>query len=351
MSKNQQPSRGPDYGIAKILRGFTDFEDYYQGLSRGTPIALSPWGSRNQGRDAVAKSNYDALSSQLAQQTASVGPPADASSVDGATSPELLEGLSLTLGANVVFAFPVNANAVYKITWRLRTADFYAASRQPYHSVLQGYRYADTAVSTQNGKDADTVYAGKAAARAVVGSWEENIRITQAPPTGSPELGQQVASDFVLNPAGIFQFTETITVGELAVATPISPILPFVGGNAAVNPVTGKTYVPGEYGQSPLVKAINDGSEGGTAMALQNRTAITHVTYTTRAKADECVVTVFPEAVITSPDSLGTYDFDADDQFLSLCFGRGGYEGPFNASGPLFPQGIPYGVYVIQGYD
>lgn len=354
---NRAAQQAPDYGIAKLLRGFPNFEDYYQGQTRGTPIALGQ-SPATMGRDAQAQANYGTLSAQLAKQTGGAGPSADGN-VDGATSPNLLEGIPVTLGANVIFAFPRplddNLGFTYKIIWRLRTADIYAQTRIPYHSVLRGFRYTDKEITTGDGwnPSGDSTFAGQAAQRAVIATFEETIRYTQTPGTGEPAqyLGQQTALDLGLTPEPSSAFTTTF-VGEPSGTAQLAPILPFVGGNAQNNVTTGKQFVYGEYGQNPLVGAGSSGTDIGRLLALAVRNGTSHVTYSTVAKGDEAIVLVYRSNLDnTTP---GDYDFDSPSDFpLSAFFGRGGYQGLDEGTGTpriLFPTGTSFGAYLIQGF-
>ena len=356
MTKNQLPSRGPDYGIAKILRGFPNFEDYYQGLSRGIPIALMPYPNATHGRDASASNNYEALSRSLSAQAVGTGPSADSELVDGAFSPNLLQGTPVTFGSNVVFALPrpneSSGGFTYKIIWRIRAAELFALTQAPYHSITRGYRYSDPDVSTTNGWNAATpVFAGKAASRSVLATFEEVIRLTQSPGTDpvAEDLGEQKALDLGITPSAQYAFPKVFATVPPGAITQ-SPILPFVGGNAETNPTTGKPYVFGEYGQSPLVGAATSGTLTGRLYGTYLRNNVSHVTYTTKAKGDEAIVVVYRSNL--SLGTEGTYNFNSGADFLvSALFGRGGYTPPDGESSVLFPSGTPFGVYLIQGFD
>ena len=363
MTKNQLPSRGPDYGIAKILRGFPNFEDYYQGMPVTYPVALTPWGSPNMGRDPIAKANYDALSSRLAAQNGGAGQGATSPGVDGKTSPNLLEGQQTTFGANCVFGVPRSspvlegAQFVYKFIWRIRALDLFERSGKPYHSVLGGYTYSDPYVSTDDGFTGEPVFIGDAAKRGVIATFEETLRFTEPrpdQPSIDNKLGLQQAVDVGLQPIDSYAWPQSLYNGSTGATSLGSPLLPFAGAHGMVNPVTGKIVVPGEYGQNPLVSTAATGGVTGQIDAASWRNDVSLVTYSTTAKGDECLVIVYPQLLSNfPPESIPLYDFDDTDMNLnlSMTFGRGGYKNPYGLPTPFLPDGAPFGVYLIQGFD
>lgn len=369
MTKNQAPSRGPDYGIAKILRGFSGFEDIYQGLSRGIPIALSPYGSKTGGREQNAASNYAALSSALAKQTVG-GDPVDGN-VDGIHSPNLVDAVPTVFGANCVFMLPRPTTSVdnpedplfepmYKLIWRTRTIDTFAKSQLPFHANLRGFRYQDTQITTQLGyQNVSTgpVLTGLAAQRAVLATVEETLRFTPTPPTTDPlaKLAYQPALDLGVQPAPPYGEIRAFDQGEGIAPFTQGPILPFVGPYAEINTTTGRPYVYGDLGQNPITAAASLGLSLGDQVALTTRAQVSHVSYSTVAKGDEVIILVYNVPKGGSVVAPGTYNFDAGEDFLFSClFGRGGYENPFgsiiNPQKPLFPNGTPFGVYLVQGH-
>lgn len=354
----QQPSRGPDYGIAKILRGFPNFEDYYQGLSRGIPIALSEYGSKTMGRERNAAANYGAISGGLANQTIG-GDPVDGST-DGIHSPNLSDGIPTVFGSNCVFLFPrVQTDneaspyqPAYKLIWRVRSLDSFAKTQLPFHANLRGYRYSDTHVTTPAGFADDPVLAGKAAQRAVISTTEETIRFTtarSADPSLS-NLGYQASNDLVVQPQPPYGEIRSFTSDDVVSNFVQGPILPFAGGYAELNPTTGKQYTYADLGQSPL-----SGATGPSGLAIANtaRAQVSHVSYSTVAKGDEVIVLVYNllEGAVFS--EVKTYNFDDGTDFQFSCmFGRGGYEAnEADGAPPLFPNGAPFGVYLIQGHS
>lgn len=360
MTKHQLPSRGPDYGIAKILRGYKNFEDIYQGMPLSYPIALSLYGSQTGGRDPQAQANYQSLSAQLNAQVAGPSTSADAAGVDGATSPNLIAGVPTVFGANAVFGIPrslqpdLTSTYVFKIIWRIRTIDLFAKTQNPYHAVLNGYRYTDGGISTAEGWGATPpVFGGKAAQRASIATFEETIRFTHEPASDatSPErlMGQQTALDLCLQPSATY--AKATRLGPGGPDALKSPLLPFVGGKADVNLTTNQPYVIGDVGQDPLtgVYTVSGGLGPGLAATIRNN--ISHVTYSTVAKGDECVVLVYPRPL--SFGEVGTYNFDdvEGDLFFSFLFGRGGYKTPEGQPAPLLPNGAASGVYLIQGFS
>jgi hypothetical protein len=353
MSDHQMPPRGPDYSMGVTLRGYKNFEDIYQGMSRQYPIALSRYGSITQGRDAAAKQNYDILSPQLAQQ-GSLGPAADGN-VDGATSPNLLAGEPCTYGANTTFFLPRlfgDDHYTYQIVWRTRTPAIFDKNGLPYHMPEGDLRYQDGNVNTQNGwKGGQPVFTGKAAERAIIMSTTETVRMPTTPDETDPlrDLSRVQAKDIGIVPFECFGYPEILEGGDDDSEMRRGPLLPFVGGRGDVNPTTGKTYVAGEYGQSPLSATMVGGV---SKLALQQiapvtRNGVSMVSYTTKAKGDEFVVLLWP-----SVGGGSTYDFDGGlDFYVSVMFGRGGYVNGARSGKILYPDGLPFGVVVIQGYD
>lgn len=353
MTSQQMPPRGPDYSMGVVLRGYQNFEDIYQGMSRQYPIALSRYQSDTSGRDATAKANYDILSPQLAAQ-GSIGPSADGP-VDGATSPNLLAGEPCTYGANTTFFLPRtfgDDHYTYKIVWRTRTPAIFDQNGLPYHMPEGDARYKDGNVNTEAGwKGGAPVFTGKAAQRAIIMSTTETVRLPTTPSDTDPLslLAQVQQKDIGLEGFEPFGYLQELGSGEDTSGFRRGPLLPFVGGRGDVNPTTGKTYVPGEFGQSPMAATMinNFNSAILQQIAPFQRNSASMVSYTTKAKGDEYMVLLWPNIAGT-----GTYDFDTDaDGIISVMFGRGGYQGAFGASSPLYPDGLPFGVVVIQGYD
>jgi len=350
---NQMPPRGPDYSMARVLRGFRNFEDYYQGLNRKTPLALSEYGSATFGRDELAGLNFDALSSRLAAQAEGAGPAADSPGVDGLTSPNLLQGVPVTFGANTMFAFPrlpmgyTTGVYTYQIIWRLRSPAAFDLNNLPYHSPLGDERYTDRLMSSDGGWDpATAVFTGKAAQRAVIGSFVESVRIPESQGMVDPfqNLAQVDEKDVGLKPYPGFGWQLSFPAGEggFGADGQYAPILPMVGGNGNLNTITNKRFVYGEYGQNPIAGTIGMPSSNAEE-ALKFRNTVSHVTYTTRAKGDEAIVIV---NMAISDGDPPDYDFDSPpDALTSVLFGRGGY------AAPRYPNGIPFGVIMIQGYD
>jgi hypothetical protein len=349
---------GPNYGMGTILRGFPNFEDIYQGLPNSLPIALTPYKSGNQGRDKQAKKNYDRLSQQLAKQVSGLSPAAQSDGVDGATSPNLIEGLPMAFGVNAMFLLPrppVNMTMIYQIVWRMLTPDTYGETSKPFQLSADGYRFVDQAVNTPNGffPGVEGVFAGKAAERSLIFTVGETIRLTSPPSPPYPDPNSyrtiQTARDLgvVASPSyGVEVAVES--PGEVPVPGFFQggPVLPFVGYNGQLNAVTGKSFVYGEFGQTPMgAFEVGVGLGTGTPpsehaqQAVQYRTQTSHVSYTTRAKGNECMVLAYIE-----PDGEN-WNFNLGVMnYMSKFFGRGGFDEP------LTPNGIPYGVIVIPGW-
>ena len=370
---NQLPSRGPDYGIAKILRGFPNFEDYYQGLSRGIPIALSPYGSKTMGREQNAATNYAALSGALATQVVDTFA-VDSAGCDGVHSPNLLDALPTVLGASCVFMLPrpVGANGnpyapdflpMYKLIWRTRGIDTFAQTQLPYHANLRGFRYVDSHLTTELGFSGTRVLTNQAAQRAVMMTTEETIRLTSPratpdPPSELSNLGYQTGLDIGVQPAPQYGEARIFVDGDFNYPFVQGPILPFVGAYSEVNGVTNQPYVYADIGQNPLTSAGNDASASngvGAGVGLAARAQTSHVSYSTVAKGDEVIVLVYNLPAGGSLTTPGVYDFDSsDDLNFSLTFGRGGYANPggsiLSPRKPYFPNGVPFGVYLIQGH-
>jgi len=354
---SESTENGPNYGMGFLLRGFPNFEDYYQGLPNSRPIALSPAKSGNQGRDKQAKANYDRLSQQLAKQVNGLSPAAASDGVDGSTSPNLLEALPMAFGVNSMFLLPRppdNMTITYEIIWRMLTPDTYDKTNKPFQLASEGYRYVDQGVQSTNGffPAGQGVFSGKAAERSLIFSVSETIRLTSPQATDRPEAYRtiQTARDLAIiaSPAYGAEVTLVSPQGEGAVEATFQdgPILPFEGYNGEVNSATGKRYVFAEYGQTPM-GGFQVGAGIGTGSppperaerAAQYRTQTSHVSYTTRAKGNECLVLVYSGS---SPDN---YNFDIGvDLYVSKFFGRGGFEDPVS------PDGLPYGVIVVPGW-
>ncbi len=351
---NQMPPRGPDYSMSRPLRGFPGFEDYYQGLSRKTPIALCDYANPYGGRDQLAAQNYAALSQALAAQAAGAGPAADAAGVDGLTSPNLLQGVPVTFGANVMVALPrmplafTTGVLTYQLVWRLRSPAAYALNGLPYHSLLGDETYVDALISSDDGWDpATAVFSGKAAQRAVIASFSETIRVPEAAAMVDPFSKLQLVDgvDLGIKPIAGFGWDAQFPSGEGGFPSDYQygPILPFVGGNGMLNTLTNKSFVYGEFGQNPIATTGPAMPAPNADGAVQFRNTVSHITYTTRAKGDELIVLVNMSVGDGDP---ATYDFDSPpDSITSTFFGRGGY------ATPKFPKGLPFGVYIIQGYD
>jgi hypothetical protein len=349
---------GPNYGMGTILRGFPNFEDIYQGMSSGYPIALSPYQSGNQGRDAQAKKNYDRLSRALSKQTAYNGPAAQSDGVDGATGPNLLEGVPCTFGANTIFFLPRPSTGsvfTYRFVWRLLTPDTYAETKKPFQLNASGFRYVDQAVQSSNGfyPGDNGVIAGKAAERSLIFTTEDTLRVTASNGTLGPldplnGMWRQQAK--TLGVQSFPDFGQELTISSpndgLEATVKLSPLLPFLGYNAEENFTTGATYVFGELGQLPIggyqASPALPAPEQRAIRAAERRTLTSFATYTTRAKGNELLILVYPNVA----PGESTYNFDLNPYAeASLFFGRGGYTNPSQD-----PLNTPVGVVMIPGW-
>lgn len=116
------------FGIVRVLRPYTDFEDQYDGVSAQTPIMLTEGGIAYDDLALKGETGYD---------------------------PRLVRGLSVPFGARVqlwipnifAIALPIQIPYDYTIIWRIRSVADFRRARKPYHYPKQGEGVAETLVN------------------------------------------------------------------------------------------------------------------------------------------------------------------------------------------------------------
>lgn len=112
----------PQFGVARVLRPFVDFEDAYEGKAITVPIMVTEGGEILD--EQAGQSGYD---------------------------PTLLKGLAVPFGARVTIQLPrLNGGTspnvypyTWQITWRMRNLFDNAQQRVPWHLPKQGAGVAD----------------------------------------------------------------------------------------------------------------------------------------------------------------------------------------------------------------
>ena len=284
-----------EFSFFETLRGYTDFEDVYQGAPCTNPIVLSTQAS---GLDPAALIAYQRQVAQFAQgaSTASAG--------DG-ISPFLVAGMPVPLGSLVCFYLPFLATAGevpngthrYAIAWRLRSAQHFQDTGDPFHSRNDNFGPDDN-----GGSDVQPFgpakFSGPALARKIVPVCWENVRYVNPAPTFS-----QVMADLA---------REDMFAASFAPA-----------GYAIIDSPLYKAYSPTTVGLGNISQGLvpNPGSLG---IAPQWQPLFP------QAKGDECVLLVYRQP---NPGPFGSvWDFNGEDLSVSGFFGRRGYTNP---QGPL----------------
>ncbi len=128
----------PDFSMARILRGYTDFEDIYQDTDQKYPIYLS---DRKSGKDPISEVAYGRISAQYRANAGTL--PLDNN--DTGVDPWLQRGVPVPLGAQCALYFPYISSAStpsrgynYFLIWRVRSSSSYNQLRQPFHSPFNG---------------------------------------------------------------------------------------------------------------------------------------------------------------------------------------------------------------------
>ena len=302
----------PDFSITRTLRGYKDFEDVYQGVSSTQNVI---WLSdRPSGKDPQAEVAFTKLQSEI-NSLSGVIPPGGLVTNDTAISPWLQRGVPVPLGATIVVWLPyfqANVPAFlvgrpnpmeYIVAWRTRSPSVYRQNRQPYHDGFDGIGQTDdgSGKNFQATGSATPIFTGTAKERRVIqGSWE-CLRYAQTEPT--------VGTDFIA--------TEDVWSLKLSVAPtpgvqPLPPLFPYF-----------KTTAP----SSPVLGDITQGvlKNGGPGFFPFGTTPL-YVPVTMKCKGDELILGVKTLVPPTELDPTGALNFDSNAYFISLFFGRAGYQ-------------------------
>lgn len=319
----------PEFGIVKVLRGYSDFEDQYQGKRiQGNVIWLS---DRKDGKDPQAAVAFKKLQSEV-DKNGGVIPGGGLTSNDTAINPWFQRGLPVPLGSTVIVYLPYAAGVgtqgevtyplpfQYVVAWRNRSSSVNALQRQPYHSAFDGLGEPDdgrNAAFTATGV-ASPIFSGQATARRVIQAFWDPLRYAQTEPAAGDLSVEDVwANSFRTNPSG-----------DLTLA-PQPPLFPYF---KTVPPAPNPTY--GSLGQG----------------AIKNNTLDRYPNYvpvSLKAKGDEMMIGVMMDTSATI--SIPTFDFDNNAFLLSVFFGRSGYvTGNASLATPL-KQNKSLGVFVTTG--
>jgi len=305
----------PDYSMSRLLRGYVNFEDQYQGEPTTQVIWLS---DRKDGKDPLAKVAFDSLRAQYQRQGKTFSPPLTDN--ETGVDPFLIRGLPVPIGAWVILYLPVCANAVsgslqFIVGWRLRGLDAYATARAPYHQADEGDGRNDdgSTYASQMGLGAVQIFDGAAMRRRLIISGWQSLRY---PPAYSALAPTPVEKFQIESFGGYDDGVQGIFAGDQ--------------GN-----------FPGIVPDTKVIPALSQG-------ILPNATNTTTFYHPIVIKAlgDEMLLGVRPQ----NANAEVNYDFNDDELELSYYFGRNG----FNASAgtgfgtPLVPN-EQLGVYVVTG--
>ena len=329
MSKSS-PQKGvlvvPEFGITKILRGYDDFEDVYQG--QGIDNNVIWLSDRKDGKDPQAALAFKKLQAEV-DANGGVIPPLGLTSNDTGVNPWLQRGLPVPLGASIVMYLPYaqgysvsgeaffNLPLKYIVAWRNRSVSAQGLNRQPYHQAFDGLGQTDDGrLNALTATGAGThIFSGAATARRVIQAFWEPLRYAQAEPplTGGPAIED------------VWELTFR-TAPDVA-QTPLPPLFPYL-----------KTLTPAP---NPTLGALGQGS------LKNNNTFPFYVPVSTKVKGDELLIGVTLDTSNISPGA--GFNFDAGAYILSLAFGRAGYiTGDPSIATPLVPN-RQLGVYVTTG--
>lgn len=272
------------YSFFSVLRGPTNFEDLYQGQPPNIPIILS---DSETGKDSQADESYERLLAQYRQQGGFV-PPLDAA--NNRVDPFLIKGMSVPLGSMVTLLLPSGPTGTtqdsqaweYVFLWRLRSTRAYQATGVPYHNKFDGLGQDDNGEYAINPQPL-VKFGGIATKRDMIVCAYEPLRYAQPEPTNT--IADQ-------------------TLWPVKLST--RPVVPVLG-----NPI-----FPGFGGQTALGKFQQGVVKDGLS-TLPN-----HNVHRMIALGDELLVLLLSGRGANDP----VYNFDRDDYYTSLFFGRAGYQ-------------------------
>ncbi len=296
-----------DYGMFARLRGYTNFEDVYQGLSHAIPIVLS---TQPSGKDPAAQASYERLIAEL-RANQNIFPTGGLTAADNGIDPFLVSGFPTTLGAYVSLQLPAlplgtDATFCYTLIWRVRSVEDYNEQGVNYHQAIPGLGLPDDGSTDVD--PAGVKYGGGAAVRKLLVAGYETVRYSQPQPVGQA------------TPAAQYMFPLQLQ-GHGDTAPVLQPKFP--------------GFRPGEFAFGQY--------EQGIALNASLATNVLMLNHRTIASGDELIVVVQPSI------KTGTYDFDVDDYNLSLLFGRCGFATGFPMIAPFGKPIKNLGVYVTTG--
>ena len=321
----------PEFGITRILRGYSGFEDQYQGKNVfNNVIWLS---DRKDGKDPQAAVAFKKLQAQV-DKNGGVIPGGGLTDNDTAINPWFQRGIPVPIGATIILYLPYSAASGssggtpyplpfrYVVAWRNRSSSVNALARQPYHSAFDGLGQPDNgsnAALTATGISSN-IFSGAATARRVIQAFWEPLRYAQAEPAGGDISTEDVwANSFRTNPSS-----------DLSLA-PQPPLFPYF---KTVPPAPNPTY--GSIGQG----------------AIKNNTLDRYPNYvpiSLKVKGDEMMIGVMLDTSFAPVGPAITFDFDANAYLLSLLFGRAGFVTGNAALAPPLVPNKSLGVFVTTG--
>jgi hypothetical protein len=297
-----------EFSIAKIARGYTNFEDVYQGQAVDVPVFLS---DKVSGKDDLALDSYGKLKAQYDRNGGFGG---GLTAADNGISPFLVAGIPVPMGSLVSVLLPnvpgsfdggVTPALTYHLIWRMRSVGKFRTDRAPYHLAFDGKGQSDDG-SLDVGPVGAAKFAGASEIRQLIVGSQEVIRFPQTPSSGA------WAEE---NLWALAQNTQVTTQLK-------RPLFPAFGGTEVAEGDIQQGYLKNGQGNFPL-----------------------YVPYLTRAMGDELLVAV----TAVSDPAATTWDFDGAHFNVSLAFGRAGYvTGKSQLATPLKPN-PQIGVYVMTG--
>lgn len=215
-------STDAEFQIVRVLRGYTGFEDVYQGTSLAFPIVLS---TSRSGRDPIANNAYAALQAEGYAKGSFANLVNNLTGID----PALVAGEPCHPGASLLLDLPIftvsgatlNEEPVvlypqYTIIWRYRDAESYATARRGFHAHGVNGLASTQPVTINGGTTSGVSFADGAVRRRCVPCSIETFTYPQK------QTDISVANGTVASLYGV-QYTVTAGTGY-----PLTPLLPSI---------------------------------------------------------------------------------------------------------------------------
>lgn len=299
------------YGFFKVLRGYENFEDIYQGLTVDANVI--PLGTTKLGLDPEAA---DLLGKLRADYRAQGAYPVDAPG--NGISPFLMEGVPVPIGSTLKLWLPRITFAAsrsttryfYLIAWRIRSAQAYERNqRSQFHSPFDGAGPSDDGSNDMDDSLGGAKLGSLASARRIMYSGWTSSRYAQTEPTSTGDFATQ----------RVYPTKYTVDLSTPIYRTSYPGI---ASGTVSYGNFSQGIYTDPTYADiAPFFDILNVPCEG-----------------------DELLICLGRE---NDGEAYSTWDFtDAtQDQIVSRMFGRDGYT---NAQGKTVPLS-EFGVLVASG--